>query len=42
MNFYDMTDEEFEACLELLESNIDMSNDPFIETQEDLTNQLMD
>lgn len=38
MNFFDLTDEELEACLEVLESNIDMSNDPFIETEEVLMN----
>jgi hypothetical protein len=42
MNFYDMTDEEFESYLELMESNIDMSNDPFTQTEEALTTQLMD
>ena len=42
MNFYDMTDEEFESYLELMESNIDMSNDPFTQTEESLVTLLND
>ena len=42
MNFYDMTDEEFESYLEMMESSIDISNDIFTQTEESLVTLLND